>query len=219
MLCGSSCTVEQLAALLRNRIAGQHVEDGQRGHARADAERDRQHHQCGERRDCAGSCAMRGRSSRRTWGRPLTAFRRARRRRRGSGSVRRDRSVAMPSTMCTLRCARAASSGSCVTITMVVPCGVDFLEQLHHAARHLRIEVAGRFVGEQQARRAGERARDRGALLLAAGEFGRVVLHARAQADAAQRVFDARLAFGSAACRDSAAARRRCRTGSGRESG
>ena len=32
-----------------------------------------------------------------------------------------DRSVAMPSTMCTLRCARAASCGSCVTITMVAP--------------------------------------------------------------------------------------------------
>ena len=31
------------------------------------------------------------------------------------------RSVTMPSTMCTLRCARAASSGSWVTITTVVP--------------------------------------------------------------------------------------------------
>src|SRR3546814_6670311 len=30
-----------------------------------------------------------------------------------------DRSVAMPSTMCTLRCARAASSGSWVTMMMV----------------------------------------------------------------------------------------------------
>src|SRR3546814_4406680 len=33
-----------------------------------------------------------------------------------------DRSVAMPSTMCTLRCARAASSGSWVTMMIVAPC-------------------------------------------------------------------------------------------------
>src|SRR4249919_1761634 len=75
---------------------------------------------------------------------------------------------------------------------------VDFLQQLHHPARHLRVEVAGGFVGEQQARRAGERTRDGGTLLLAAGEFGRVVLHARAQADARERIFDARLALGRA---------------------
>jgi hypothetical protein len=96
---------------------------------------------------------------------------------------------------------------------MVVPCCVDVLQQLHHAARHLRVQVAGGFVRQQQARAAGQRAGDRRALLLAAGEFGRVVLHARAQADHAQRVLDAQLALGRPACRGSAAARRRCRTG------
>ena len=44
--------------------------------------------------------------------------------------------------------------------------------------------------------RAGQRARDRHALLLAAGQFGRVVLHARGQADLGQRVLDALLALG-----------------------
>ena len=47
---------------------------------------------------------------------------------------------------------------------------VDVLQQLHHAARHLRVEVAGRFVGQQQARAAGQRAGDRHALLLTAGQ-------------------------------------------------
>src|SRR5207342_3125161 len=69
-------------------------------------------------------------------------------------------------------------------------------EQLHHSARHLRIEVAGRLVGEQQFRRTGQRACDRHALLLAAGQLGGVVLHARGQADAAERIVDAALAFG-----------------------
>ena len=37
---------------------------------------------------------------------------------------------------------------------------MDALEQLQHTARHLRIEVAGRFVGEQQFRAAGQCAGD-----------------------------------------------------------
>src|SRR3546814_7376349 len=41
--------VEQLAAAGRHRIAGQDVEHRQRGHAGADAQRDRQHHQHGQR--------------------------------------------------------------------------------------------------------------------------------------------------------------------------
>src|SRR3546814_14652975 len=41
--------VEQLAAAARHGIAGQDVEYRQRGHAGADAQRDRQHHQRGPR--------------------------------------------------------------------------------------------------------------------------------------------------------------------------
>ena len=74
---------------------------------------------------------------------------------------------------------------------------IDFLEQFHHAARHQRIEIAGRFVGHQQARRTGQRTRDRDALLLAARQFRRIVLHARSQADARQRFVDALLALGA----------------------
>ena len=43
---------------------------------------------------------------------------------------------------------------------------------------------------------AGERARDRDALLLAAGELRRDVLHARGEADALERFADALLALG-----------------------
>ena len=41
--------------------------------------------------------------------------------------------------------------------------------------RRVRIEIAGRLVGEQDARRIGDRARDRDALLLAARQFRRPV--------------------------------------------
>ncbi len=73
---------------------------------------------------------------------------------------------------------------------------IDLLHQLHHAARHQRIEIAGRFVGEQQARGTGQRTRDRHALLLAAGELRRIVLDARCETDAAERLLDAPLALG-----------------------
>src|SRR5690242_7819718 len=61
---------------------------------------------------------------------------------------------------------------------------MDFFQQFHHATRHLGVEVAGRFVRQQQARRTGQGARDRDALLLATRQFGGIVLHARSQADA-----------------------------------
>ncbi len=73
---------------------------------------------------------------------------------------------------------------------------VDLLEQLHHRARHLRVEIAGRLVGEQQLRAAGQRAGDRHALLLAARQLGRIVAHARRKADALQRLADALPALG-----------------------
>src|SRR6185312_6003443 len=73
---------------------------------------------------------------------------------------------------------------------------VDVLQQLQDATRHLRVQVAGGLVGEQQARTAGQRARECHALLLAAGQFGWIVLEARGQAHALERVHDALLALG-----------------------
>ncbi len=46
---GIELHVEQAVALVRDRVAGQHVEHGQRRHRCADAQRDRQHHQRGQR--------------------------------------------------------------------------------------------------------------------------------------------------------------------------
>ena len=60
------------------------------------------------------------------------------------------------------------------------------------------VEVAGGFVGKQHARAMHECAGDRHALLLAAGQLGRVVSAARGQADRFQRVARA-LAGGTAA--------------------
>ena len=53
--------------------------------------------------------------------------------------------------------------------------------------RRLRVEVAGRLVGEQQRRIGDDGAGDRDALFLSARELTRVVLVAIAQADDAER--------------------------------
>ena len=72
---------------------------------------------------------------------------------------------------------------------------VDPFEQVHHLARHQRVEVAGRLVGQDQLRVAGEDARDRHALLLTARELRRQVTQPRRQADHLDGPFDARLAL------------------------
>ena len=61
-----------------------------------------------------------------------------------------------------------------MTSTIVVPrLAVERLEQLDDVRAGLAVEVARRLVGEEQARRVAERARDGDALLLAAGELVR----------------------------------------------
>ena len=52
----------------------------------------------------------------------------------------------------------------------------------------VRVEVAGRLVGEQQRRAVDQRPGDRDALLLAAGELRRVVVQPVAQADALEQL-------------------------------
>ena len=65
--------------------------------------------------------------------------------------------------------------------------GGQRLEQFEHFAAGARVEVAGRLVGEEQRRAVDEAASDGHALLLAAGQLRRVVVHAVAQADALQQ--------------------------------
>ena len=60
---------------------------------------------------------------------------------------------------------------------------VQPLEDPHHLDAGARVEVAGRLVGEQDRRVGDERARDRDALLLTAGQLIRVMIGALAEAD------------------------------------
>ena len=60
---------------------------------------------------------------------------------------------------------------------------VEILHQVHDLVRGLRIERARRFIGQQDAGAVGQGASDGDALLLAAGELHRPVVHARAEAD------------------------------------
>ncbi len=77
-----------------------------------------------------------------------------------------------------------ASSASCVTSTSVgVPRRVDVAQQVHDVPAVGAVEVARRLVGEQDRRVVGQRARQRDALLLAAGELRRIVMRAAGQAD------------------------------------
>ena len=65
---------------------------------------------------------------------------------------------------------------------------VQALEERHDLDAGLRVEVAGRLVGEQDRRVVDERARDRHALTLAAGQLVRPVVLAVAQLDLLERL-------------------------------
>ena len=60
---------------------------------------------------------------------------------------------------------------------------VQLLEQLDDLVRGAAVERAGRLVGEEDVRVVDERARNRHALLLAAGKLGRLVLLAMREPD------------------------------------
>jgi hypothetical protein len=63
---------------------------------------------------------------------------------------------------------------------------VQLAEQVEHRLSRGRVEIAGRLVGEQEAGASGEGARDRHALLLAAGQSARSVRTPIGEADARQ---------------------------------
>ena len=76
----------------------------------------------------------------------------------------------------------AASAGLCVTTTMVVPrCLLMAKKRSWICSARRRVEVARRLVGEQELRLEQQRARERHALLLAAGELARAVQDALLQ--------------------------------------
>ena len=73
---------------------------------------------------------------------------------------------------------------------------VELAEELHDRFAALRIEVAGRLVGEQDDRLAGDRARHGDALLLTAGQLARQVFRAVRHAHALEGVGHTLAAFG-----------------------
>ena len=98
--------------------------------------------------------------------------------RRGRGRSTSRSSAMRPSRSTTTRSASAtASATSWVMSTVVKPCSTpDARKQLVHLGAGQRIERAERLVEEQHAGPAHQRARQRHALLLAAGEDGRPVV-------------------------------------------
>src|SRR5271167_2349945 len=73
---------------------------------------------------------------------------------------------------------------------------IQFVKQLMHSGGRLRIEVPRRLVGQQQLGPQDDRARDRDALLLAAGQFSRTALELVAQADDFEHLGRAPARFG-----------------------
>src|SRR6185503_6480715 len=74
---------------------------------------------------------------------------------------------------------------------------VEALEDAHHLDARLRVEIAGRLVGEQQRRVVHQRPRDGDALLLAAGELVRMVAEPVAETHGLQRLGGALPPIGS----------------------
>jgi hypothetical protein len=68
---------------------------------------------------------------------------------------------------------------------------IQTIEESQYLLRGGAIEIAGRLVGDDDRRVGDERTRNRDALLLAAGELIRIVIHAIGEADERQRGFDA----------------------------
>ena len=77
---------------------------------------------------------------------------------------------------------------SWVAITIVRPDVGEFADQGEHLADEFGIQRAGDLVEQQQPRVVGQRAGDRDALLLAAGELVRVGIRLVGQADPGQQL-------------------------------
>ncbi len=65
---------------------------------------------------------------------------------------------------------------------------IEFDEETQETAGHLRVDVAGRLVGEKDLRFADDGTRYCGALLFAAGKYGRIRVHPVAEPHPLQEV-------------------------------
>ncbi len=74
-------------------------------------------------------------------------------------------------------------------MSAATPGGVDEMQQrVEHVLGGVRVEVAGRLVGEDETRLVGQRAGDGGALLLAARQLRRAVIDAVGETQRAQHL-------------------------------
>ena len=89
--------------------------------------------------------------------------------------------------MWTWRGRAAATSASWVMSTIVPPRAVERAEDAHDLGAGVAVEVAGRLVGQDERRARDQRPGDRDALLLAAGELGRLVVEPVAEPDPLER--------------------------------
>ena len=88
--------------------------------------------------------------------------------------------------MRTWRCARRLTWSSWVMTASVIPSCVQLVEHFEDRLRVGAVQVAGRFVGEQQARLGDQRPRDRDPLPLTTGQRGRREVHPVRQPDPLQ---------------------------------
>ena len=82
---------------------------------------------------------------------------------------------------------RSATSGSWVISTTVRPSALSWPKIASTSALELRVEVAGRLVGQDERRVGDDAPRDRDPLLLAAGELVREVVGRVSEPDRGQR--------------------------------
>ncbi len=107
---------------------------------------------------------------------------------------RRSSSTIEPSRMAMRRSAEAPMPWSWVTRIRVEPVAVQLVEEVHHRARRLGVEVAGRLVGPHDRGPSGEGASDGDPLLLAAGQLGRPVVERGGRGPTRSSVCDGRVA-------------------------
>ena len=105
-------------------------------------------------------------------------------------SVRRSVSVLVrPSRIATVRWTCSETTGSWVTMTIVVPSSsLTRRRSAKTSVRRAAVELAGRLVGEEDLRGVGERDGDRDALLLAARQALGPVIEPIGQADEAEQL-------------------------------
>ena len=122
-------------------------------------------------------------------------------RRSGAGARRAPLysiSTTRPSRSVTRRSMRPARSRLCVAISAATRLAFTSAASVaEHVVRRLRVEIAGRLVGEQHARRVGDGARDRDTLLLAARKFGGAMVLALGEAEIVEQFARPRARLGA----------------------